>query len=249
MGITIKTKQEIAIMKSGGSILAEILNKLAENVAPGVSTGDLDRLAGELCKKHNVLPAFKGYRGYTANICTGIDDVAVHGIPSDKEIIKEGQIISLDMGVISQDFYSDSAITLAVGEVDKTAKRLLDTTRLALQKSIEIAVEGNTVGDIGYMIQTIAELAGFNVITQMTGHGIGRKLHEDPYIPCFGEQGKGAKLKSGMTIAIEPMINEGESEIVMYDDNWTTRTADGKRSAIFEHTIAVGKRKAIILTR
>lgn len=249
MAIKIKTKKEIAIMKSGGSILGEIINTLAESVKPGISTQDLDIKAGDLCKKHNVLPAFKGYQGYKANICAGIDDVAVHGVPSIDEIISEGQIISIDMGIIYDGFYLDSATTVAVGEVDDTAIRLLETTKLALVKSIELSVEGHTVGDIGYAIQTIAELAGFNVITQMTGHGIGRNLHEEPYIPCFGEQGKGPLLKEGMTIAIEPMINEGESEIEILDDGWTTLTADGKRSAIFEHTIAVGKTKAKILTR
>jgi methionyl aminopeptidase len=249
VAINIKTKKEIAIMKSGGSILAEILNTLAESVKPGITTKELDVKAGDLCKKFDVIPAFNGYQGYQANICTGIDDVAVHGIPSPDELIVEGQIVSIDMGIIYQEFYLDSATTVPVGKVDDNAIRLLDTTKLALSKSIELSVEGHTVGDIGYAIQTIAELAGFNVITQMTGHGIGRKLHEEPYIPCFGEQGAGAKLKEGMTIAIEPMINEGVSEIEILEDGWTTLTVDGKRSAIFEHTIAVGKTKAKILTR
>lgn len=236
-------------MKSGGSVLYEILNTLAESVKPGITTLELDSKAGDLCKKHNVIPAFKGYQGYQANICTGIDDVAVHGIPSSEEYIIEGQIISLDMGIIYQDYYLDSATTVPVGKVDETAIRLLETTKLALSKSIELSIEGNTVGDIGFAIQTIAELAGFNVITQMTGHGIGRSLHEEPYIPCFGKQGQGTVLKEGMTIAIEPMINEGASEIEILEDGWTTLTVDGKRSAIFEHTIAVGKNKAKILTR
>ena len=236
-------------MKSGGSVLYEILNTLAESVKPGITTLELDSKAGDLCKKHNVIPAFKGYQGYQANICTGIDDVAVHGIPSSEEYIIEGQIISLDMGIIYQDYYLDSATTVPVGKVDETAIRLLETTKLALSKSIELSIEGNTIGDIGFAIQTIAELAGFNVITQMTGHGIGRSLHEEPYIPCFGKQGQGTVLKEGMTIAIEPMINEGASEIEILEDGWTTLTVDGKRSAIFEHTIAVGKNKAKILTR
>lgn len=235
-------------MKSGGSILSEILSKLAEKVAPGISTGDLDKMAGDLCKKHKVKAAFNGYNGYTADICTGVDDVAVHGIPSNDEIVESGQILSIDMGVIYQDFYTDSAVTVAVGEVDETAIRLLETTKLALNKAVEIAVEGNTVGDIGHVIETIADLAGFSVITQMTGHGVGRKLHEEPYIPCFGEPKTGEVLKAGMTIAIEPMINEGVSEIYIEEDGWTSRTVDGKRSAIFEHTIAVDKRKAKILT-
>lgn len=235
-------------MKAGGSILYEILSKLSEEVVPGISTRDLDKMAGALCKKYKVKPAFNGYNGYTSNICTGIDDVAVHGIPSNDEIIREGQILSIDMGVIYKDFYTDSAVTVSVGEVDETASRLLETTKFALDSAINIAIEGNTVGDIGHIIETIASLAGFSVITQMTGHGVGHKLHEEPYIPCFGEPGTGEVLKTGMTIAIEPMINEGVSEIYIEDDGWTTRTADGKRSAIFEHTLVVGKRKAKILT-
>lgn len=236
-------------MKSGGSILAEILAKLAEKVAPGISTGDLDQMAEDLCKKHNVLAAFKGYNGYSASICTGIDDVAVHGVPSSDEIIESGQILSIDMGVISDGFYTDSAITVAVGEVDETALRLIETTKLALDKAIEVAVVGNTVGDIGHVIETIAQLAGFSVVTQMTGHGVGKKLHEEPFVPCFGEPNTGEVLKAGMTLAIEPMINEGVSEIYIEEDGWTTRTIDGARSAIFEHTIAVDKRKAKILTQ
>lgn len=248
MKIHIKTKQEIDIMRTGGHILAEILTRLAKEVRPGISTGDLDEMANELCEKYNVLPAFKGYQGYSANICTGIDDVAVHGVPSHKEIIKLGQIISIDMGVIYKDFYTDSAVTVAVGEVDSSARSLIETTKLALTKAIDIAVEGNTVGDIGHTIESIATLAGFNVITQMTGHGVGRKLHEQPFIPCFGDAHSGEILRSGMTIAIEPMINEGESEIYVEENEWTTRTIDGKRSAIFEHTIVVQKRKSEILT-
>lgn len=235
-------------MKSGGSILHDILMTLQERVSPGVSTGELDRLAEDLCKKHKVQSAFKGYNGYQATICTGVDDVAVHGVPSDDEIVEDGQILSIDMGIIHENYYSDSAVTVAVGEVDETGLRLLETTKLALDKAIDVAIEGNTVGDIGYVIESIANLAGFSVITQMTGHGVGRKLHEEPFIPCFGNPGEGEILKTGMTIAIEPMINEGESEIYIEDDGWTSRTADGKRSAIFEHTIAVDKRKAKILT-
>ena len=248
MGIKIKTKQEIAKMVSGGSILANILQQLAELAKPGISTLEIDQLAEALCKKYNVLPAFKGYKGYGYTVCTGVDDVAVHGIPSKDEILKVGEIVSIDMGIIHDGYYTDTATTVAIGEIDDNASRLLQTTKLALQRSIEVAIEGATVGDIGYTIENIALLAGFNVVTEMTGHGIGKNLHEEPYIPCFGQKGKGAVLKQGMTIAIEPMINEGLSDLVFEDDGWTTRTADGKRSAIFEHTIVVGKRSSKILT-
>ncbi len=248
MGIKVKTKQEIEIMNSGGSILAEILSNLNSKVSPGITTGELDKIAEDLCRKHKVKAAFKGYNGYEYTICTGIDDVAVHGVPSDKEVVEEGQILSIDMGVIYEGYYTDSAITLAVGEVDEDGLRLIETTKLALIKAIEVAIEGNTVGDIGYMIESVAELSGFSVITQMTGHGVGRKLHEEPFVPCFGNPGEGEILKSGMTLALEPMINEGESEIYIEEDGWTSRTIDGKRSAIFEHTIVVDKRKAKILT-
>lgn len=235
-------------MDAGGSILADIVGQLVEHVEVGISTMELDILAGDLCKKYKVIPAFKGYRGYIANICTGVDDVAVHGIPSRDEVLEEGGILSLDIGIIYKGYYTDTATTVAIGDIDNEAKRLLATTQLALSKSIEIAVEGATIGDIGHTIESIALLAGFNVITEMTGHGIGKNLHEEPYIPCFGSKGKGERLKENMTIAIEPMINEGESEIIFDDDGWTTRTADGKRSAIFEHTIAIGKRSSKILT-
>lgn len=235
-------------MNSGGSILADILRQLTDLAKPGISTFEIDKLAEDLCKKYKVLPAFKGYKGYEYTVCTGVDDVAVHGIPSKREILKEGEIVSIDMGIIYDGYYTDTATTVAIGEIDKSASRLLQTTKLALQRSIEVAIEGSTIGDIGYTIENIALLAGFNVITEMTGHGIGKSLHEEPYIPCFGKKGRGPILKQGMTIAIEPMINEGESDLVFEEDGWTTRTADGKRSAIFEHTIVVGKSSSKILT-
>lgn len=249
MSIKLKSQKEIEIMNAGGSILHDILVELQSVVAPGISTLELDILAEELCVKKNVKPAFKGYGGYKATICCGIDDVAVHGIPSREEKIKDGQIVSIDMGIIYKDFYLDSAVTVGVGEVDDMGQKLMDTTKLALESAIKVAIDGNTVGDIGYVIEQVANIAGFSVITQMTGHGVGRNLHEDPQIPCFGERGKGEKLKKGMVIAIEPMLNEGESELVFDNDGWTTRTIDGKRSAIFEHTVAIGSKSAIILTK
>ena len=236
-------------MSDGGKILADILNTLKTESRIGVSTGYLDSKAEALCKKYKVKSAFKDYNGYGATICTGINDVAVHGIPSESELLESGQILSIDMGLIYQDYYLDSAITLPIGEVDDKGIKLIEVTKLALKRAIEVAVEGNTVGDVGFVIQNIAKISGFSVITQMTGHGVGRKLHEEPFIPCFGNQGEGIVLKADMTLAIEPMINEGGSEIFIENDGWTSRTLDGSRSAIFEHTIAVGKRRAKILTQ
>ena len=247
MGL-VKTRYDIKNMQYAGKILAEIFHKLIDKVAPGISTGELNRIAEELCQKYDVIPAFKGYNGFPAVICTGVDDVAVHGIPSDDEILKEGQIVSIDMGVIYNGYYSDSAHTIGVGQIDSEAQRLLNTTKQALNAAIQTAVAGKTVGDIGYVIEKTARLAGFNVIKDMTGHGIGKSLHEKPEIPCFGRPSSGMVLESGMTIAIEPMINEGSSELKFCKDGWTTRTLDGSRSAIFEHTLVVRERHAQILT-
>jgi methionyl aminopeptidase len=249
MGIKIKSKTEIEIMRAGGKILAEILSELGRTAKAGLSTKDLDELAEALCKKNKVLPAFKGYGGFPATLCTGIDDVAVHGIPSKSDILSDGQIVSIDMGIIYNDYYSDSAITVGIGDIDANAKKLLEVTKLALQAAISKAVDGNRVGDISAAIEQVALLSGFNVIKDMTGHGIGRKLHEEPSIPCYGDPGTGPELKENMVIALEPMLNEGSSEIVLSDDEWTTKTADGMRSAIFEHTVVVGMKNAEILTK
>lgn len=248
MSVKPKTEAEIKIMRKAGKILAEILGELTEMVKPGITTQDLDDKAMALCKKYNVQPSFLGYEGFPAAICVGVDDVAVHGIPSTEEILLEGEIISIDMGVILEGYHSDSAVTVAVGEIDTDAQRLMETTRLALKAAIKQAVEGNRIGDIGFAIENVANMAGFSVIKQMTGHGIGKELHEAPEVPCFGEKGKGEQLIAGMTIAIEPMINEFDSWIEFDADGWTTRTEDGGRSAIFEHTIVVGKKAAEVLT-
>lgn len=248
MAISIKTQTEIEIMRKAGKVLAKILNQLAKEVKPGVSTKYLDQTAADLCKLYQVKAAFLGYNNYPAHICVGVDDVAVHGIPSDTQILKSGQIVSIDMGVIMQGYYSDSAITVAVGQIDQQAQRLLDVTRLALKSAIAKAVEGNRVGDISNTIEEIATLSGFSVIEDLTGHGIGKALHEEPAVPCFGQAGTGSLLKAGMALAIEPMINQGSADLIFEADGWTTRTADGKLSAIFEHTVIVGKKQAEVLT-
>jgi len=247
--IYIKKEKDIQSMRTGGAMLGEILYKLKQLIKPGISTQDINDIAEAFCKKNNVIPAFKGYNGFPATVCVGIDDVAVHGIPSKDEILKEGQIISVDMGLIYKDMFLDSAFTTGVGQIDADAQRLLDTTELALKNAISKAVEGNTVGDIGNAIEQVALLAGFSVIEDMTGHGVGYKLHEDPAIPCFGDPGTGPKLQAGMTVALEPMLNEGGPDLTYSDDGWTTKTKDGGRSAIFEHSIVIGKGKAEILTK
>jgi methionyl aminopeptidase len=247
-GYVKKTKEDIRLMKKGGAILYTILKEIEKNAKPGVSTLDLDLIANDLCKSNNVKPAFLGYNNFPATICTGVDDVAVHGIPSKHEILQSGQILSVDMGIIHNRLYLDSAITIAIGDVDSMGLKLIEATKLALKNAISVAKIGNTVGDLGYAIESVAKIYGFEVIRQMTGHGVGYRLHEPPEILCYGKKNSGIRLGEGMTIAIEPMINEGSFEIVFERDGWTTRTADGKRSAIFEHTVLVGKKSGEIIT-
>lgn len=246
--IKLKTAKELDIMREAGKILAAISEEIYTSVEPGITTKELDEKAFALCKKHNVEPAFLGYNDYPYTLCVGVDDIAIHGMPDENEVLLEGDIISVDMGIVYKGFYSDKASTVPVGEIDDEGKRLLATARLALDSSINKAVVGNTIGDIGFVMNQIAELAGFSVITDMVGHGVGRELHEDPSVPCYGEPGEGEPLEEGMVIAIEAMINEGESDLVYEDDGWTTRTKDGKRSVIFEHTVAVGLKTPKILT-
>lgn len=248
MAIRLKTEADLMKMRDAGMILADIHENLKELVAPGVTTAEIDQAATALCKKYQVIPAFKNYQGYPATICVGVDDVAIHGIPSEKEYLSAGQIISIDMGVILDGFYSDQAYTYGVGEIDEEAQRLLSTTALALNAAIMQTKPGNHIGDISFAMQQVTELAGFNVIRDMVGHGIGRELHEDPQIPCYGKAGSGELIKEGMVFAIEAMVNEGSSELAWGEDNWTTYTADGMRSAIFEHTVAVNATGAEILT-
>lgn len=235
-------------MRKGGKILAEIMDLLGTKVVPGMVTQEIDDYAVALCKKNKVKPAFKGYNDYPATICIGIDDIAIHGMPDKQTVLEEGQTVSIDMGIVYEDMYLDHAKTFAVGKINEEAEKFLAVSKLALKAAIAQAVEGNTTGDIGYAMEQVAVMGGYSVITVMTGHGIGKKLHEDPAIPCFGIRGKGDKLKAGMTLAIEAMINEGSPDLIFEDDGWTTRTADGRRSALYEHTVLVKKGPAEILT-
>ncbi len=249
MKANVKSDCEIKKMKEAGEKLTLILSSIVRFISSGVSTKDIDKKAIDLCKKHNVKPAFLGYKGYPAAICIGINDVVVHGIPSESDVIRDGDILSVDMGIIYEGFYSDMAVTIGVGKVRENAQRLIDVTKECLKAGIKEAVEGKTIGDIGYAIQSKAEASGFSVVRQMVGHGIGRYLHEDPQIPGFGNKGEGSVLVDGMTVAIEAIINEGGSEIYFLTDGWTTKTVDGKLSALFEHTVKVGKEKAEMLTK
>ncbi|MGE5577670.1 MAG: type I methionyl aminopeptidase [Syntrophothermus sp.] len=246
--ITIKSDMELRHMRRAGRLVALALEKVAEAVKPGVTTGDLDRLLEEFIISQGAIPAFKGYNGFPASICASVDDEVVHGIPG-KRVLKEGQIISIDVGAIVEGFYGDAAETFPVGKISPEAQRLIDVTRQSLKEGIAFAVEGNRLSDISHAIQSYVEANGFSVVRDFVGHGIGREMHESPQIPNFGRPGHGPRLKPGMTLAIEPMVNAGGFEVITDPDNWTVRTRDGSFSAHFEHTVAVTENGPEILTR
>ena len=249
MIVETKTDNDVVKMRQGGKILAQIMEVLLPKIKIGISTYDIEELLTDLFKKYKVKPAFKDYQGYTAIGCYGVNDVVVHGLPSKEIVLNRGDILSIDMGLIYKGFYSDMARTIGIGELSKNAQRLIDTTRLALANATGVVQEGNTIGDIGNAIESTVELAGFSVVKQMVGHGIGKNLHEQPSIPGFGEPGEGQVLKKGMTLAIEAIINEGSDEIKFLDDGWTTKTKDGKLSALFENTVLVKQDKYEVLTK
>ena len=246
--ISLKSDREIGLMRKAGSVVALILEEMIAMVKPGVSTGDLDRHAESRCRDLNVIPAFKGYHGFPACVCISVNDEVVHGIPSPKRILKEGDIVGLDFGVIHDGWYGDSARTVAVGSVPESTQKLLKITEESLMKGIEQCVVGNRVFDIGHAVQNYVEGFGFSVVREFVGHGIGRSLHEDPQVPNFGPKGKGVILKSGMVLAIEPMINAGSHQVKVLKDGWTAVTVDHSLSAHFEHTVAITSRGPEILT-
>ncbi|MGD0779438.1 MAG: type I methionyl aminopeptidase [Dehalococcoidales bacterium] len=254
MGIEIKSAEEIALMRQSGRIVAAILRILTEQIKPGMKTKDMDIIAERELKKRGAESSFKGYRGYPATVCVSVNDEIVHGIPGDK-VLKEGDIVSLDFGAKFQGFHGDAAVTVPVGKVSPTAKRLIDTTRGALEKGIAAARAGARLGDVSAAIQKHAESMGYSLVREYTGHGIGRKMHEDPQIPNNTEPpygipaGTGVVLKKGMTLALEPMLNVGDWHTRVADDQWTVLTADGSLSAHFEHTIAIDDNQAEVLTR
>jgi methionyl aminopeptidase len=255
MAINIKTKEDIAIMREGGKRHAYILKKVAEEVRPGITARYLDEVAQKLIHEGGDKPAFLDYkpygasRPYPASLCVSVNDEIVHGIPNEEEkILKEGDIVSLDLGLIHKNLITDMAITVPVGKIDDEKAKLLKVTKEALLAGIKVAKGGNRVGDIGSAIQKYAVANGYGLVTELSGHGVGYHVHEDPYVPNYGEAGKGVILKPGMVIAIEPMFNLGTKDIVLDKDGYTYRTKDGKVSAHFEHTILITKGDAEILT-
>jgi methionyl aminopeptidase len=236
--IILKTPDEIEIMARASRLVAETLALLRREVRVGITTEDLDRVAEEFIRSNGGMPAFKGYRNYPKTLCASINDQVVHGIPS-KRTLKEGDIIGLDLGAIVDGFYGDSAVTVAVGNVNPRVAELLRVTEESLYAGIAKAVVGNRLSDISHAVQRHAEAAGFSVVTDFVGHGIGRQLHEEPQVPNYGKPGQGPRLQEGMVLAIEPMINMGNSGVRVLDDRWTAVTTDGSLSAHFEHTIAI----------
>ena len=236
-------------MKPASRIVAEILLELREVVRDGITTADIDRLAEEKTLKRNAKPAFKGYRGFPASICVSINSEVVHGIPSTKRVIRNGDVVGLDFGVIFDGFFGDSAVTVPIGDIPPEVQNLLKVTEQSLYKAIEAAVPGNFLSDVSAAIQTLADAHHFGIVREFCGHGIGRALHEDPPVMNYVQSGKGPKVKPGLVIAIEPMINLGTEKVRVLEDGWTVVTLDGRPSAHFEHTIAVTPEGPEILTR
>lgn len=245
--IIIKKPHELAAMRVSARKTATILHKVASKVAPGVTTRELDDYAAELARKEDGTCVFYGYHGFSGHICASVNEEVVHGVPG-RRVIRDGDVISIDFGLLYNGFVGDTATTVAVGEIDPEWQRLLDVTQDCLAAAIDRAVEGNRLSDISNAVQTMAEGAGFSVVRDFVGHGIGRDMHEDPQIPNYGAPGRGPVLKAGMTFAIEPMINLGVHKTQTLNDGWTVVTQDRQPSAHFEHTVAVGKQEAEILT-
>jgi methionyl aminopeptidase len=249
VAVVLKSLEEIEKMRRAGQVVREILELLRSHIKPGVTTMDLERIAVDRLAALNVKPAFKGYHGYPCVLCASVDSEVVHGIPSPKRVLKEGEIVSLDFGVFVDGYCGDAAITVPVGDrIDPVAARLLRVTEASLHAAIDVVRPGATLGDVGSAVQKVVEAEGFSVVRDFVGHGIGVHMHEDPQVPNFGHAGRGMKLRAGMVIAIEPMVNAGTPEVVVLDDGWTAVTADGSLSAHFEHTVAVTTSGARILT-
>jgi methionyl aminopeptidase len=248
--VTLKSARELAVMARAGDILARTLARLRAMVRPGITTEDLDAEAEAFIRSHKgARPSFKGLYGFPKTLCVSIDEEIVHGIPSPKRVLKEGSIISIDCGVFLEGLHADSATTVAIGAISPEAQRLLDVTERCLEAGLAAAVVGNHIGDIGHAVQTVAEGAGFGVVRELVGHGIGSRFHEDPQVPNFGSPKRGPRLQAGMTLAIEPMITVGSPETRTLDDKWTVVTADGSLAAHFEHTVAVTPEGPKVLTR
>lgn len=246
--IVLKTPQEIERMRVPCRIVAEVLARLTEKIRPGITTLELDEIAVKETRKHKAVPAFKGYAGFPYSLCCSLNDQVIHGIPN-KIPLKPGDILSMDFGVLYDEFYGDSAVTIPVKEISDIAAKLMTVTEESLYKGIEQAVPGGRLFNISAAVQAHVEASGFSVVRDFVGHGIGRKLHEDPKVPNYGVHGRGVLLKPGMVLAIEPMVNQGKHIVKVLDDGWTTVTADGSLSAHFEHTVAITQSGPEILTR
>ena len=245
--IYLKTEEEIELLRENNLLVSATLAEVGKHIQPGVTTLELDRIAEEFIRSHGAVPGFLGYGGFPNTLCVSVNENVVHGIPSNYAL-REGDIVSVDCGTILKGFYGDSAYTFAVGEIAPEVEQLLRVTKESLIKGVEQAVAGNRVGDISAAVQDYAESFGYGVVREMVGHGVGHEMHEDPQVPNYGRRGSGKKLQENLVIAIEPMINMGHRHIVIERDGWTTRTADRKPSAHFEHTVAVRKGKADILS-
>lgn len=247
--IELKTADEIEAIARAGAIIARLFEQLPERVGPGVTTAQIDEFADGFIRAHQgAVPAFKGLYGFPRSVCISVNEEVVHGIPKADRALLEGDIVSVDVGVKLDGWYADAAVTLAVGEVDPETRRLLEVTEASLRVGIEEARSGRRLGDVGHAIQSVAEGAGFSVVRDLVGHGIGRQPHEEPQVPNFGRPGRGLALRPGLVIAIEPMLNQGTATVHTLEDKWTVVTADGRRSSHFEHTVAVTENGPRVLT-
>jgi methionyl aminopeptidase len=250
--IELKSRDEISRMRAASAVVAEVLTTLRDHARPGVSTGELDAIAEDLTRKRGAKPAFKGYvvqgRTFNHSVCISINDEVIHGVPSKKRVLKEGDIVGLDFGVSIDGYYGDSAMTVPVGTVSPAAQRLMEVTKAALHAGIDAVRPGNYIADVSAAIQDVAESAGYSLVREFVGHGIGRKLHEDPQVPNYRTGTRGVQIKEGLVIAIEPMVNEGTAEVYLRDDGWTAVTRDGRLSAHFEHSVAATADGPYILT-
>ncbi len=251
--ISLKSPREIEVMRAANLIVAEVLAELCEHMHPGVTTAELDRIAEELTRRRGAEPAFKGYevngRVFPKSVCISINEEVVHGIPSEKRVLQEGDIVGMDFGVCYQGLYGDAAITVAVGQADPASQRLMQATREALWAGIEQVQVGRRLGDVSAAIQERVERDGFSVVREFVGHGIGKRLHEEPQVPNFGERDRGVRLREGMVLAIEPMVNAGGPDVVIKADGWTAVTRDRSRSAHFEHSVAVTEKEPYVLSQ
>lgn len=246
--VTIKSKTEIEKMRVAGKITGDALKEIEKHIKPGISTYELDKIAFDFIKKHGATPSFLHYNGFPGSICASPNSWVVHGIPSKNVVLKEGDIISIDMGAQKDGYHGDAARTYAVGEISDEAKRLIEVTKQSFFEGIKYATHGAKLGDVSAAIQEYVENNGFSVVRDLVGHGIGKNLHEDPNVPNYGHRGRGLRLAAGMTLAVEPMVNAGEYDVVVLDDDWTVETEDGKLSAHYENTILITKGECEILT-